>query len=235
MLQLLVPPRLRGEEILDGENVDPRVMTQSISDVAKANALFGGVRAVLSEIDIVEPSLPRDATLLDVATGVGDIPLAATKHLLKRGIDLTTFGLDASEALAAVGRNVLSATVRGDGLRLPFATGSVDIVTTSQFLHHMLPDEANVLIREMNRVARARVIISDIRRSWVAAGGLWAVSFPLRFHPVTRHDGVVSVMRGFTTSELSAIVSQAMGFQIKATRRPGFRVTAGWSPVRTGQ
>lgn len=235
MLPLLVPPRLRGEEILDGENVDPRVMTQSISDVAKANALFGGVRAVLGEIDVAVPSLPRDATLLDVATGVGDIPLAATKHLRRRGINLATFGLDASEALAAVGRNVLTATVRGDGLRLPFASGSVDIVATSQFLHHMLPDEADILIREMNRVARVRVIISDIRRSWVAAGGLWALSFPLRFHPVTRHDGVVSVMRGFTTSELSGIVSQAMGFPIEATRRRGFRVTAGWKPVRAEQ
>ncbi len=232
LLPLLVPPRLRGEEILDGENVDPRVMTRSISDVAKANALFGGVRAVLSEIDIALPSLPSDASLLDVATGVGDIPLAATKHLRPRGINLTTFGLDASEALANVGRKILTATVRGDGLRLPFATNSVDIVTTSQFLHHMLPDEANVLIREMNRVARVRVIISDIRRSWVAAGGLWAVSFPLRFHPVTRHDGVVSVMRGFTTGELSAIVSGAMGIPIEGKRRPGFRVTAGWKPVR---
>ncbi|MBA3645505.1 MAG: methyltransferase domain-containing protein [Gemmatimonadaceae bacterium] len=230
MLSLLTPPRIRGEEILDGENVDPRVMTQSISDVAKANALFGGVSAVLSEIDIAIPSLPRDASLLDVATGVGDIPLAATKHLRRHGIGLATFGLDASEALAVVGRQILTATIRGDALRLPFATNSVDIVTTSQFLHHMLPDEASILIREMNRVARVRVIISDIRRSWVAAGGLWAVSFPLRFHPVSRHDGVVSVMRGFTAAELSGIVSDAMGVPIAAKRRHGFRVTAGWIP-----
>ncbi len=230
---LLTPPRMRGEEILDRPDVDPRVMTKSISDVARANALFGGVKAVVNEIEAIAPILPRDASLLDVATGVGDIPLAAAKALARHGVRLTTIGLDSSAALLGVSRNILSSTVRADALRLPFATGSIDIVFCSQFLHHMLPEQSDTLIREMNRVARLRVIISDLRRSWVAAGGLWAISFPLRFHPVTRHDGVVSVMRGFTRTELRQAVQSALGIVVSPTRRAGFRVTASWSPVRS--
>jgi hypothetical protein len=87
------------------------------------------------------------------------------------------------------------------------------------------------LLREMNRVARVRVIVSDIRRSWIAAAGLWLLSFPLRFHAVSRHDGVVSVMRGFTPEELGDTVRDAVAQKPVVHRRLGFRVTTSWAPV----
>jgi ubiquinone/menaquinone biosynthesis C-methylase UbiE len=230
MPALLTPPRIRGEEILDRDGIDPRVVTRAIGDVAKANALFGGLRAVLAELEAIE-TLPPKASLLDVGTGVGDIPQAATAALAKRGIELTTFGLDASEPLAKVSSERLDAVVCAEAPELPFASRSVDVVMCSQFLHHLLPDEASTLIREMNRVATLRVIVSDIRRSWLAAAGLWIASFPLRFHPISRHDGVVSVMRGFTRDELTQMVSGAIGIEPRTAHRRGFRVTASWTPT----
>jgi len=121
--------------------------------------------------------------------------------------------------------------VRGDALNLPFATASIDVVMCSQVLHHFAGADAIRLIREMNRVARVRVIVSDLRRSWIAAAGLWLASFPLRFHPVSRHDGVVSVMRGFTRGELLETVRAAVARRPVVSRRPGFRVTTSWTPT----
>ena len=233
MPEIFVPQRRRGEEILDREDIDPSVVTRAIGDVARANALFGGVRAVLTELDSAVPSLPRSASLLDVATGVGDIPQAASKHLELQGIRLTTFGLDAAEALAQASKTSVTFSVCADALHLPFASNSVDVVMCSQFLHHLLPEQAATLIREMNRVARVRVIISDLRRSWIAAGGLWITSFAMRFHPISRHDGVVSVMRGFTRGELKEIISGSLGIEVAASRRTGFRITAAWTPVKS--
>lgn len=231
MTSILVPPRLRGKEIIDGGNIDPYLLTRAIGDVARANALFGGVGAVLAELEDAVTLLPETASLLDLGTGIGDIPLAATKRLGARGIDLITFGLDAAEPLARASRNNVTAALCADALRLPFNSKSMDIVMCSQFLHHLLPGDAPLLIREMNRVARVRVIISDLRRSWIAAAGLWIASFPLGFHHISRHDGVVSVMRGFTRAELGEVVSRALGAEVTATCRPGFRVTASWTPT----
>lgn len=230
MSSLFVPARRRGEEILDRPDVDPQIVTRSLGDVAKANVLFGGVSSAMAELESTVPSLRESPSLLDVATGIGDIPLAATKKLAEEGIRLTTFGLDSAEELARASKGNVTSSVCADALRLPFANRSVDVVLCSQFLHHLLPDDAVTLIREMDRVARVRVIISDLRRSWVAAGGLWIASFPLGFHPVSRHDGVVSVMRGFTRTELQEIVARAIGLKVRATRRRGFRVTASWAP-----
>jgi len=86
----------------------------------------------------------------------------------------------------------------------------------------------------MHRVARLRVIVSDLQRSWFAAAGIWLASFPLAFHPVSRHDGVVSVLRGFTRRELGELVESAVGQRADVRYRLGFRVTASWTPASRG-
>lgn len=218
-------------EILDSPGVDPRIVTRSMADVARSNALFGGTSSALDELGTALAVLPREATLLDVGTGLGDIPFRAREVARRAGIRLTTIGLDSARALARASRDSVDFSVCADALRLPFADESVDVVMCSQVLHHFAGGGATALLREMNRVARVRVIVSDLRRSWLAAAGLWLVSFPLRFHAVSRHDGVVSVMRGFTPRELSDTVQQAIARRPVAHRRRGFRVTTSWAPV----
>lgn len=232
---LLTPARRRGFEILDDPAVDPRLVHRSLADVARSNALFGGKRAVLAELAAaleITPTATRELSLLDVGTGAGDIPRSAGRAALRHGIRLTTIGLDVSETLASVSAAGMTAGIRGSALALPVADRGVDFATCSQLLHHFPDDEARQVIRELNRVARARVIISDIRRSWIAAGGIWMASFPLGFHPVSRHDGVVSVMRGYTPRELSELVGSALGRVPVVRRRIGFRITASWTPER---
>jgi SAM-dependent methyltransferase len=175
MRSLLIPRRRRGFEILDSPDVDPQVVTRSLSDVVKANALFGGVSSVMDEL--------------------------------------------------------ADRSICGDARHLPVADNSIDIVMCSQVLHHFNDDEALMVLREMNRVARSRVIVCDLRRSWISAAGLWLVSFPLRFHAVSRHDGVVSVLRGYTSGELADTVQSAVKRRPVAHRRRGFRVTTSWAPV----
>jgi SAM-dependent methyltransferase len=227
----LTPARRRGAEILDRPNVDPRVVTRSMRDVALANRLFGGRRAVLAELDRAFAGLAGHVTLLDVGTGLGDIPAAARALAGRRGLSLTTVGLDNAEELAQASRPAVDHALCGDALALPVSDRGVDIVTCSQVLHHFLEDDAGRFLREMHRVARHRVIVSDLRRSWLAAAGIWAASYALGFHPVSRHDGVVSVLRGFTVGELGAMVRRAVGCRPKVRRRLGWRVTASWDPA----
>jgi SAM-dependent methyltransferase len=223
--------RQRGVEILDAPDLDPRLGRRSLRDVAIANTLFGGAAAVVHEIAAVLPVLPRRATLLDVGTGLGDIPARARHIAARSGVTLETIGLEAAEWVAAASRAHTGMAVVGSALALPFADASVDVVTCSQVLHHFFDDDAGQLVRELDRVARERVIISEIRRTRVAAAGIWAASFLLGFHPVSRHDGVVSVMRGFTPPELREAVRAATGHDAVVHRRPGFRLTAQWTPA----
>jgi SAM-dependent methyltransferase len=140
------------------------------------------------------------------------------------------YGLDDRAELVKARREWPTAGICGDALNLPFASRAFDLVIASQVLHHFTAHDALQLIREMHRVARRRVVIADLRRSWGAGAGLWLVSFPLGFHQVSRHDGVVSILRGFEVSELRALVRDAIGIVPEVRRRLGWRVTASWSP-----
>lgn len=232
MSSILTPQRRRGVEILDDPHVDDDLRTRSLGDVARSNSIFGGARAVLAELSGALQRNGRPAvTVLDVGTGVGDIPAHARDAAAARGISLTAFGIDASPSLLRRARADGIVPVCGDALALPIASKSVDIAICSQLLHHFEMADAIVLLRELDRVARERVIVSDLRRSWLAAAGIWVASFPLRFHPVSRHDGVVSVLRGFTTDELSTLVERATGRPPNTRRRLGFRATAWWAPA----
>lgn len=224
------PSRKRGIEILDDPAVSPEVMVRSMADVERANRILGGTSAVLAEIEPAMAEVPKCASMLDVGTGTADIPAAARTLALAHGVQLRTIGFDISPALLRQHRTRNDAVVRGDALRLPFADRSVDIVTCSQLLHHFCEPDARVLITEMNRVARTRVVISDLRRSLLAVGGLWVASFLLNFHSVSRHDGVVSITRGFVPGELADLVESATGRRPVVRRRPAFRVTTSWRP-----
>ena len=227
---MLTPARRRGMELLDDPSIDPAVRARSIGDVARSNRVLGGLRAALLEIRAARPSAPGPLTLLDVGTGFADIPQRAAVEARRAGFALTTVAVDGAPSLAAAARGRVTHALCADALALPFRNASMDVVMCSQLLHHFEETEARRLIAELNRVARYAVIVSDLRRSWIAAAGFWLVSFPLCFSPVTRHDGVVSVLRGFTSAELSGLVSATTGATPVVRRRLGFRITVRWAP-----
>src|SRR3569833_3191682 len=208
---MITPKRRRGAEILDDPSVDPAIRERSITDVTRSNRLLGGLRTAVGAFERLLPDLGDGAIVLDVGTGLADIPDRVRAVAGANGRTVTTVGVDEAWSLLDADRPRLAAGVCADALVLPFRDHSVDVVMCSQILHHFDDTGADAFVREMNRVARRAVIISDLRRSWIAAAGFWLVSFPLRFHRVTRHDGVLSVLRGFTTAELQRLVKTATG------------------------
>ena len=225
---MFVPTRRRGSEILDDPATDPAVRERSLHDVRRSNVLLGGRRAVLAEVARLLPSLGAGGTLLDVGTGLADIPLAARDRARKQGVALVVLGVDGAESLSRVAASALDGSTCADVRDLPFPDASIDVVTCSQLLHHFEDREIPRVLRELDRVARGHVIVSDLRRSWLAACGFWLVSWPLGFSPVTRHDGTLSVLRGFTAAELSRHVQQATGRHATVRRHLGWRLTASW-------
>jgi SAM-dependent methyltransferase len=230
-MTLLVPARRSTPEYLDDPATDIESLGVTGREIARCNQLFGGRAALLSELVPLWPALRPAATLLDVGCGVGDLAEAARTSAAAHGVVLTTIGLDRHEVLASRAAGGLDAAVVGDAFALPMPDACVDIVTASQFLHHFSYAQIATLVREMQRVAARRVVISDLRRNWFAAGGLWLASWPLRFHSITRHDGFVSVLKGFEPQELGSAIRDATGTAVHVASRPICRVTASWSPA----
>ncbi|HMH81461.1 MAG TPA: methyltransferase domain-containing protein [Gemmatimonadales bacterium] len=234
-----------GTELLDDPQADPALVGSELRDIARLNRLFGGTRAV---VEALEPYLRQGGsgqratsnvhwTLLDVGTGLGDIPRAAAAAARRRGITLRLVGIELNRTAARLARapeqNDALAVILADGGSPPLGPRSVDVVVASQVLHHLPRPAAVHWIAACDRMARRAVVLADLRRSRVAMGGVWAASFGLGMSSVTRHDAVVSVRRGYTRREFDALLLAA-GVPARARYRPGFRIVAAWEPAHAG-
>ncbi len=222
-----------GWELLDDPRAAPAQVTTSLRNIARANRWFGGAAAVRFGLERALPAEARTGslTLLDVGTGLGDLPRMAVAWAARRGITLRAVGLERHGVAARLAGQQGVAAVIGDGGSLPFAERSFDIVLLSQVVHHFAPDAIVRLLRECGRVARQAVIVADLRRSGLAALGFRVAGSLLRFDTETLRDGVTSLRRGFTPASLAALLTAA-GASVPVARRPGARLVAVWHPVR---
>jgi ubiquinone/menaquinone biosynthesis C-methylase UbiE len=221
-------------EVLDEPGVSPALVARSHVDIARANALFGGTRAVIARVRAIAPRLPEAPLVVDVGAGSGDILDAVCESLRKTGRRPRPVAVDVAVSLAPAVRLRGSHFICASIFALPLPTACADLVIAAQVLHHFPPEALPTIIAELHRVARQAVLISDLQRSWLAAAGLWATSFPLGFHPVSRHDGVVSVLRGFAPHELRDAVRRTTGVTAEEHHHLGWRVTADWRPTHAG-
>jgi SAM-dependent methyltransferase len=227
----------RRRELFDDPAADDGTVIASLADVARANRFLGGVAAAVRRLDEFFRDVPRGSslTLLDVGAGYGDIARAARRRAARRGVRLRLLGLERHGAAARHARRDGDlAVLRGDARALPLRRQSVDLALCSQLLHHYRGADLVTIVGELGRVARVGVVVADLRPSPVAAIGIWLASYPLSFHPVSRRDGVVSVLRGFTLGRLRRICAEA-GFEADVRAHPGFRLTAAWRPGRAAR
>jgi ubiquinone/menaquinone biosynthesis C-methylase UbiE len=101
---------------------------------------------------------PDAATVLDV--GCGDGTIAALVRRYRPALSLT--GVD-----VLVRPRTHIPVHAFDGVRLPFADGSFDVVMFVDVLHHT--DDPSVLLREAKRVARRAVVLKDHTRDRLMA------------------------------------------------------------------
>jgi ubiquinone/menaquinone biosynthesis C-methylase UbiE len=197
---------------MDDPDVDPGALATSLRFIRRVNRWLGGTRAVMGHVETFSRGWKRGEplTFLDVATGSADIPLALLQWAKGRGFPLRIIGLDLHATTLELARRHVAQfpegssidLLRGDALALPFADRSVDYVMCSMFLHHLGDEDAARAVREMVRVAQRGVIVNDLRRTWFARAGIFALT--LFAGPVDKHDARVSVEKAWVRGEVEA-------------------------------
>jgi hypothetical protein len=218
-----------GEELLDDPAADPVIVAESLRNIARANRWFGGAAAVRFGLRRTLGNVaPGSAiTLLDLGTGLGDLPRVAVQWGAARGIRITPLGLELNRAAARLAQSSGLATAVGCAGSPPVRDQSVDVVLVSQVAHHLTRASVIELFRICNRLARRAVIVADLRRHPLAPASFWCGARALRFDPVTVADGMTSLRRGFSRRELADLMAEA-GVGGNVVQRRGFRLVGTW-------
>jgi hypothetical protein len=220
-----------GTELLDRPDADPAVVAESLRNIARANRWFGGTAAVRYGLARTLQGVRPGSTLslLDLGTGMGDLPRAAVRWGAGRNIRIEPIGLELNRSAAALSRaGGLPTAVACAGVP-PIPDKGVDIVLVSQVAHHLTHSSVVHLLRTCDRLARRAVILADLRRHPLAPPTFWCGARLLRFDPVTVADGMTSLRRGFTRLELQDLLAKA-GITGRVDQRPGFRMVVTWVP-----
>ena len=223
-------PRSDRLELMDAPVDDPAELAANFRDIERVNRLLGGTATVLHHLPRLLPSAPdRPITVLDLATGSADIPLAVVRWAKSRGITIRVIASDASAEILDVARNRTSETpeislAEFDARNVALPDHEVDIVLCSLALHHFDPPDAAQVLREMHRLGRQGFILNDLRRDRLGYASAWLASRVTTRNRLTRHDAPLSVHRAYTPAELRDLLNQAGVTGATITTHPWFRM-----------
>jgi len=223
--------RVVTPELLDSDAGTPAEVADSLADLRGINRNFGGTSTTQAMIEHVwRQGLPRQLglapscsqlSLLEVAAGSGDVPLAVRDRLAGRGLSLHVTLLDRSASHLSTGNH--HRTVAGNALALPFADDSFDLVSCGLFAHHLSSEQVVQFVKEGLRVCRIGVLINDLVRSRVHLALVYA-AYPLYRSRLTRHDAPASVRAAYTPAEMRALIAQTPAARVEILRHYLYRM-----------
>lgn len=217
-------------ELLDAtEQVAPDSLAHNLRDIRRVNRFAGGTAVVLRRLPELLVDIPHGGTVsvLDLATGSGDIPRALVRWGAHAGYDMRLLATDVSDDVLTVARRETAGEPRiiieaSDARALPYRDDAFDIAVCSLALHHFTHPDAVRVLREMGRVARRGVIVNDLVRTYPGYVGAWLLGNATTTNRLTRHDAPLSILRAWTPDELRVMATEARLFD------PQIRTHAFW-------
>ncbi|MFN0100717.1 MAG: methyltransferase domain-containing protein [Bryobacteraceae bacterium] len=204
-------PRTLKPELMDGAPAAD--VAENLRDLSRINRWLGGNRVLAGLLDPYLRRNPR-ARILDVGAADGEtLRWLATRYPQARMV-----ALDGAERFLRMGAGT---RVAADVFDWPVRPRSVDVVICSLFLHHFEDHGVRRILGQFEEAAREAVIAVDLYRHRLARGFLRATKFVAGWHPLTVHDGAISVDAAFTPDELRRLAPQA---RVRA-HWPWFRIS----------
>ncbi len=226
-------PRSDQLELMDENIEDPAELAENFRDIQRVNGLLGGTAIILRHLPMLTAPIPagQPVTILDLATGAADIPVAIIRWAKRRNLLVSIVASDTSPQILDLARaqtvNIPEISVEQyDARAVPLPDNHVDIVLCSLSLHHFDPDDAVRVLREMHRLARRGFILNDLRRGRPGFAAAWLASRVTTRNRLTRNDAPLSVRRAYTPAELRAMLTRAGVADATISTHPWFRMEA---------
>jgi len=202
------------KEMLDESNIQRDLLIKNLSELDTCNRFTGGHAILLKGIRQLITDHNKIYHIVDLGCGSGDALKTIANwarsnkyHIRLTGIDLN---VNAIEYLKINCVNYPEITGITSDYR-DYITGneSIDIVHCSLFCHHLHDAELLQLFIYFRQHIKKGFIINDLHRSRMAYYSVWLFTRLFNGTELAKHDGPVSVLRGFKSGELVRLLSKA--------------------------
>src|SRR5262245_9298868 len=211
---MVMPRESRVRELLDGP-LPPADLRATLDDLDWLKPWFGGYALTLTRIRRVARRLSPGHRLVvvDVGGGRGDLAVRIVRWARRVGRPVRVIVLDRDPTTLALARRRTArypeiALVCGDATALPLRPGAADVAVAALTIHHLTPDDAAAALGAMTAAAPV-VVVNDLLRTPASLALVWLATRVLRLHPVSCHDGPVSVRRAYSAEELTALARRS--------------------------
>ena len=202
-------------ERIDTGDYTPEEYATFLREIAFINRYVGDGRALNKSLlrDVEEKGL-QEFSVLDVGCGSGELLRMIAEFAAKSERKASLTGVDLNPISSATTRSESLefpeiSSVQGDAFQLPFADDAFDYAISSLFFHHLTDKQILIVLKEMSRVARRGIFVIDLHRDPVAYAGYKIFCAVFRISELVRHDGSLSIRKGFRAGELSALAAEA--------------------------
>lgn len=205
-------------ELMDDHGGSTTPLFRTLDQFSIINALFSRNRFLAKTLII--PHMRRQQgrskpfSICDLGSGGCDFALWLSAYLADRSIPARIYCVDNDPRVVEFARNRCHGNdnivvVNESALRFTDAGICPDYVFANHLLHHLPDEELVALLGLVHRSARLGYVLNDLvrsKRSYVLF--MLFASLVLR-NGYARSDGLRSIEKGFTTSELESFVNRA--------------------------
>lgn len=195
-------------ERMDYEILSRQQLQTALDDISRVNTWLGGNGITISALARLykqwKPNRPL--RIMDVGCGDGTLLRLISDRLNGMNIPVEGIGIDINPQNIELARektqtNTLSFREQ-DIYKIQENDLDVDVVICTLTLHHFPNEDLKTLLQQMLKITKKAIIINDLHRSKLAYYLFKGISKVMIRSDVARHDGLVSVQRGFVREEL---------------------------------
>lgn len=204
--------RSQQVEIMDDLDFQGEEMKNLLGDLKYVNKWLGGNTVTLDGIEklLRGNSKKEPITILDIGCGDGQLLRNCAKYAENNGLKLKCIGLDFNKNILEYAENQSK-----DFPNIKFQKVDVfleeelipncDIAVCTLFLHHFSNEKIEELLKILLKKSNNGLVINDLQRSRIAFNLFKIVSNLFLKTDTAKHDGLVSIARGFKKDELEHI------------------------------
>ncbi|MAZ72888.1 MAG: methyltransferase [Flavobacteriaceae bacterium] len=202
-------------EILDSFELHGPEMELMLNDLKTVNKILGGQQVTLNGIKklITKNQKHTPLTIVDVGCGDGEMLRKIAQFGSQCNYHFNLVGIDGNEHIIKIAEKKSNAypnivfKVKDIFSEEPLHK-SYDIALCTLFLHHFKNESVVSILQKLSAQAKVGVVINDLHRSRLAFWLFRLFSSIFIKSRIAKHDGLVSVARGFKRNELHSLAAQ---------------------------